>query len=101
MDWGNMAHIYKCTEWQSPTGRWYCNDVEDLGHGSGYWWIPCRILEMKPEDYILMLKNDFNAKGIKYNIETDTLFYFWDNKEDMRRYKNYINNIARKKNAMI
>lgn len=26
-----MAHIYHVSEWQSPTGRWHCNDVEDLG----------------------------------------------------------------------
>lgn len=96
-----MAHIYHVSEWQSPTGRWHCNDVEDLGNGSGYWWIPCRILGMAPTDFILMLKETFNASDFSYSVESNVLLYSWEKQSDMRRYKNWINEMARKANAVI
>ena len=86
-----MAHIYHVSEWQSPTGRWHCNDVENLGNGSGYWWIPCRILDMQPTDFILLLKETFNASNFSYSEKSNVLLY----------YKNWINEMARKANAII
>lgn len=96
-----MAHIYHVSEWQSPTGKWHCNDVEDLGNGSGYWWIPCRILGIKPTDFILLLKETFNASDFTYSEKSNVLLYSWEKQSDMRRYKNWINEMARKANAII
>ena len=30
-----MAHLYKASMWQGSSGKWFCSDVEDLGHHSG------------------------------------------------------------------
>lgn len=97
-----MAHMYKCVEWESAAGnRWYVNDTSDLGHGSGDWWIPCRILGIAPVDFILMLKETFNATGFYYAEKTNFLGYYWERKKDAVKYKNWINSMARKANAII
>jgi hypothetical protein len=96
-----MSHVFKLNEWQSPTGRWFCNDVSDLGHGSGAWYLPARILNISLTDFILLLKNEYNVSHIKYNQERDVLVYSWNNQNDMRRYKNFINAKARQINFII
>lgn len=96
-----IGKIYKATEWQSPSGRWHCNDVQDLAGGSGSWWIPCRILGIAPEEYVKLLKERFNASNISYKIETNILLFSWENQEDMRKYKNFINKKAKEVNAII
>lgn len=97
-----MAHVYKVAEWASAGGRkWYVNDTSDLAHGSGNWWIPCRILGMAPTDFIMMLKETFNASNFFYCEKTNLLSYSWEKKEDAVKYKNWINSMARKANAVI
>lgn len=96
-----MSHLYKESIWQSATGRWYCADVEDLGHGSAYWWIPCRMLEISPTDFILLLKDKFNASNFSFNKEKNFLNYSWEKEADARKYKNWINAEARKRNFII
>ncbi len=96
-----MAHIYKCSVWQSTSGKWHCNDIEDLANGSGYWWIPCRILGMAPTDFILLLKDNFNASNFSYDTKSNVLLYSWEKQEDAKKYCNWINKMARKANAVI
>lgn len=96
-----MAHLYHCEVWTSPTGREHCGDLSDLANNSNVWWIPCRILGMKPVDFILLLKDTFNASNFSYNIEANVLTYSWENKQDCIKYKNWINSMARKANAII
>ena len=96
-----MTHIYKCSEWQSATGRWHCADVEDLANGSAYWWIPCRILGISPEEFILLLKDKFNASDFYFDRKKNVLLYSWEKQSDMRKYKNWINAQARKVNFII
>ena len=96
-----MAHIYKCTTWTSPTGREHCGDLSDLKNNSNAWWIPCRILGIAPTDFILLLKETFNASNFYYREEGNVLLYSWEKKEDAIRYKNWINEMARKANAVI
>lgn len=95
-----MSHIYRMSEW-AIGDKWYCNDVEDLAKGSGYWWIPCRILDMTPTDFILLLKETFHVDNITYNKEANILIYSWNKQADMRKFKNWINQMARKANAWI
>lgn len=96
-----MAHIYKETVWQSPTGRWHSGDVEELGKGSGKWWIPCRILDIAPVDFIYLLKDTFNASNFSYKKETNVLLYSWEKEEDAKRYRKYINDKAKLKKVVI
>lgn len=96
-----MAHMYKVDEWRSSTGRWHCNDTKDLAGVSGKWWVPARILEMSLTDYILLLKEKFNADIESYYEPTDTLLFSWKNYSDCHRYVLFINNIARKANAIV
>ena len=92
-----MAHLYKATHWQSASGIWYCNDVSDLGGVSGYWWIPARILNIDPADYILLLKEQFAPDVLKYT-ETGVLIFGWYNELACRKYKNWINKKAKEVN---
>jgi hypothetical protein len=96
-----MSHVYRVSEWQSPTGSWHCGDVENLAGGSNNWWLPCRLLGMAPADFVLMLKETFNASHISYNLEKNVLLYSWDKQEDERKYKNWINSMSRKANFII
>lgn len=96
-----MSHLYTCTTWTSPTGKEHCGDLSDLGNNSNAWWIPCNILGMKPVDFVLLLKDSFNASDFSYNIESNVLMYSWEKKEDAVRFKNWINSMAKKANAII
>lgn len=96
-----MAHLYTCTTWTSPTGRESVGDLSDLANNSNAWWIPCNILGMKPTDFILMLKETFHASGFSYNVEANVLHYSWEKKTDAVKYKNWINSMSKKANAII
>lgn len=96
-----MAHIYEASEWQSPTGKWYCNDVKDLAGISGKWWVPARMLGLTLEEYILMLKNEYNVTTMSYYMPTDCLIFSWDSYADCHRFKLYINRVARNKKYMV
>lgn len=94
-----MAHLYKASEWQSGSGEyWYCGDVEDLGHHSGAWWIPARILGLTPADYIQWLIDNYHPDRITYSVEHNVLVFAWRDQSKMRKYKNYINAQSRKVN---
>lgn len=84
----------KYTEWQSASGNWYSGDVTDLAHGSNFWWHPARMLNMELTDYILWLKNEFNAYSFFYNPESNILLWKWK-KEDCHKFTLFINKKAR------
>ena len=96
-----MAHLYKVEDWQGGSGKWYCNDIHDLTGSSAKWWAAARLLNISLTDYILLLKNDFNATIGKYNRETDYLHIQWDNYTDCHRYVLFINKKAREKHFMV
>ena len=95
-----MAHLYKVVEWES-CGRWYCNDVTDLAEPSAKWWMPARVLDISLTDYILMLKDKFNATIVSYCRDTDVLIFYWNSYANIHKYVLYINKIARQKNFMV
>ena len=92
-----MAHLYKTQEWQSPSGKWYCNDTTELAGMASKWWVPARILGISLTDYVLLLKNKYNATIVKYNLEKDILIFYWDKQVDCHKYVLAINAEARKK----
>ena len=96
-----MAHVYKVEEWQSPTGKWLCNDVKDLAGVSGKWWVPARMLGMSLTDYILLLKDEFKADIESYYEPTDVLLFSWKKQTDCHRYVLWINSMARKANFIV
>lgn len=93
-----MAHLYKASMWQGGSGKYHCSDIEDLGHGSGRWWVPCRILNISPADYVKLLVEKFKVSTIRFNYEMNFLQFNWDKESDCRAYKNWINAEARKAN---
>ena len=84
-------------ELKSYNEEFYKHDVSDLGGVSGYWWIPARILNMDPADYILLLKEQFAPDLLKYT-ENGVLVFGWYNELACRKYKNWINKKAREVN---
>lgn len=96
-----MAHLYKISEWQGGSGKWYCNDVTDLAGVSGKWWVPARMLGIPLTDYILLLKDQFNATIVEYYEPTDILIFHWEKQTDCHKYVLWINAQARKINYMI
>lgn len=96
-----VKKIWKASEWQTGSGRWYVNCVDDLADISGLWWIPCRILNLSPEDFVLLLKDKFGADHFYYNKETNVLIYSWSKYQNAHKWLLYINAEARKKQFYI
>ena len=96
-----MAHLYKASEWESY-GNWFCNDVEEIGTSiAGKWWVPARILGITLTDYVKMLIDDFKVDKISYDKEANVLVFYWKSQAAMRKFKNYINKVARDKRYYI
>jgi len=93
--------LYKMTEWQSSSGLWYCNCVDDLAHNSGVWYLPARILDLTPAAYIEYMIKNFKPDRIYADKESCFISFSWKNQADMRLWKNFINKKAREKNFQI
>ena len=97
-----MAHLMKYSEWQSPSGVWYCNDTSEIGKSqAGLWWAPARLLDLSLDEYVNLLITKFKPDNISYNQEKNVLVYSWKKQSDMRKFKNWINAEARKKNFIV
>lgn len=97
--------IYKASEWQDAAGNWWVADTSDLVNGSACWWVPARILGISLTDYILLLRDTYNANIVSYKDYSDknnslVLFNFL-NYQDAHKYLLYINRIARNKKFFI
>jgi len=95
-----MAHILKYEEWES-NGFWYCGDVSALAAGSNTWWYVPSLLNLTPVEFVKLLIEKFNCKYIHYQFECDVLIYKFSSLEDCRKFKNYINKVARQKQFYI
>lgn len=94
--------VYKMTEWESTaSGLWYCNDISNIGNGSGNWWNAARACNISPAAFIELLVTQFCPDYCFYNQEKNFLFWAWKDKESMRKFKNYINRKARENNYII
>lgn len=94
-------HQYKASEWKSGR-KWYVADVSDLANDSAAWWIPARILNLSLEDFVMLLKNEYNATIDGWYPESNNgkslLTFSWFNYSDAHKYLLYINRVARNKN---
>ena len=95
-----MAHILKYEEWES-NGKWLCGDVSDLAAGSNTWWYVPSLLNISPVDFVKLLMEKFNCKHIHYNLKSDVLIYKFSTLAECRKFKNYINKIAREEKFYI
>ena len=93
-----MKVLYKASEWQGTSNNWYVNDVSDLTSIRSLWWTPVRMLGITPCEYVLMLKEKFNANRISFD---KILIFSFATQADARKYKNWINAEARKRNFVI
>lgn len=100
-----MAHMYKASEWTDASRKWHVADTSDLANDSAAWWIPARILGLSLVDFVLLLKNEYNANIIRWYPDSNNgkslLLFNWNNYNDAHRYLLYINRIARNKNWTI
>lgn len=95
-----MTHILKYEEWNS-NGKWLCGDVSALAAGSNTWWYVPSMLGITPVEFVKLLIDKFNCNSIHYKFEKDVLIYSFSTLADVRKYKNYINKIAREKKFYI
>jgi hypothetical protein len=86
--------IWKATEWQSATGMWHCQCVDDFTKGSANWLHPVRILKMSPAEYVKMMVEKYHAI-VTYSEDFSFVGFQWKNQADMRKFKNFINKEAR------
>ncbi len=94
---GAGIHLYQMTCWESNS-RWHVNDVKNLGGRSGKWYVPMRILNLSIEDYINLLLNKFNAKGLSYYEPTDYLSFYFLTEREAKTFCSYVNKFARQNN---
>ena len=96
-----MSHLYKQTEWKDSCDYWHCNDVEDLANGSGYWWHPARMLGLTPAAYVKMVVENFKPDSVCHNEDCSFVGWSWKSQVQMRKYKNWVNAEARKRNFIV
>lgn len=92
--------LLRYEEWGS-SGSWYCNDTSDLCSVRALWWAPARMLNISPAEYVQLLIERFHPDRIKYFEDRDVLIYSWKRLDDCRKFKNWLNVEARKRNFII
>lgn len=92
-----MSHLLKYSEWQSGSGRWHCNDVQDLCGNSAQWWAPARMMNITAAQYVKWLIDNFQPTYISFDGKL--LQYSWAKEEHQKCHKFIltINRIAREK----
>ena len=91
------VHLYQMTSWESPTKRWYVNDVKNLSGRSSRWYTPMRILDLSIDEYINLLIK-FNAQDFFYYKPTNYLHFSFAKERDAKAFCSYVNKVARVKN---
>jgi hypothetical protein len=94
-------HLYKASEWQDETKYWHCNDVEELGKGSGVWWHPARMLNMAPSAYVQWVIENYHPDKVTHSDDCAFVGFAWKSQTQMRKFKNYLNAEARKRNFQV
>lgn len=92
--------LYKATEWEAMSG-WKCGCVDNLKEDSGAWYMPARVLGITPAQFIELVINEYGADRVSFNKDACFFHYAWSSQEKMRKFKNYLNKVAREKNFQI
>lgn len=93
--------IYKSEEWQGSSGNWYCNCLSNLGSNAGAWYMPARILNISPAQFIELLITKYKPDNFSFNKDTCFCCWSWKSQTAMRKFKNDINAAARKANFQV
>lgn len=93
--------LYRLEEWQGSSGLWYCEHTSTVSDKITKWIVPARLLGMDPADFIQWLIKEYKPDVIHHNEDCSFVSWAWNNQTQMRKYKNYINAVSRKKNFMI
>ena len=96
-----MATLYKLTEWQGGSGMWLCEHTSSYPEGVQKWVLPARLLDMTVDKFLQWLIDTYKPDHIFHNEDCSFVGWGWSDQEQMRKYKNYINRIARQKNFLI
>ena len=95
-----MTHVLKVAEWECG-GHWLVADTNKVAASSSDWgWIPT-LLNLTIVEYIKLLYNTYNVREIKYYPKCNMLHFAFATQVDARKFKNYVNKIAREKNFLI
>ncbi len=90
--------IVQMTEWQSVDK--YRVNFPDLVGKTGAWLLPMRLMGVTLKEYVILLKGTYGAEIQYYKNENGDLTWIgftFDSQSDCRRFKNYINKLARDK----
>ena len=93
--------IFKMTEWQSSSGLWYCNCIDNLAQNSGAWWLPARVLNITPAEFLKLLLSKYKPDVFNFSKEYFFCSWAWKDQSSMRKFKNDMNAAARKANFQI
>lgn len=95
--------LYKEKE-EHMGNHWYSYCHDNLGKRYQQWMVPVRLLEITPAEYAELMVTKYNAK-LRYCKNSwngqGFLMRYWDSQADMRKWKNYINKVAREKGFQI
>ena len=93
--------LYKMSEWESPVSGWHCGCVDALADPNNTWWLPARILNISPAEYVELVITKFKPDHVYFNKEKCFFSFSWNSQTAERAFKNYINAAARKINFQI
>ena len=92
--------LWRAEEWETESG-FHCNCISNLGQDSAAWYLPARILDLTPAQFIELLITKFKPDDFYFNPKTCFCCWSWKDQSKMRLYKNWLNAEARKKNFQI
>ena len=93
--------IYHADEWQGASGIWYCEHTGSYPQGVQKWVVPARILGVSVDEFLKLLIEKFKPDHISYCKDGSFVSWGWSKQSEMRKFKNFINSEARKKNFQI
>ena len=94
-------HLLRMEEWQDGCDNWHCADTSELGKGSSIWYLPARMLEKTPAEYLKWVIDNYHPDKIEHSDDCSLVYWTWKSQAKMRLFKNQINKLARQKNFMI
>lgn len=96
-----MSELYRCEEWRSASGIWYCEHTSSFPRNVQKWVVPARILGLAPADFLKLLIEKFEPDQIFHNEDCSFVGWGWKSQSQMREYKRFINKKARECNFQI
>lgn len=101
-----MAKLYKISSFQSDSGKYHVICSDQIGKVGNAWYFPARVLGISIPDFILLLKDKYNANLVGWtNSENSSkplfLYYNWTSQKDVHKFVLDVNKEARMKKFLI